>query len=211
MSLTLDQLSELVEALQAKVDELETKIKQSLQYINDLEILEAERKEEYQKNISNLEAQLRQSITTKNLVVESNAEIAGRNVDQKLISLDTTLAQSKEKLDSYLTQSKEKLDSYLTQSKEKLDSYLTQSKAKLDFLDTAFNKHEKKLDTFNNFIKTSSKEVSIVSNENNKTFKLVVQGDLLVIGNISYHGNINSITESNVATSGNKVPGKNKK
>jgi chromosome segregation ATPase len=70
MALTIEQLSDLVEALQVKVSTLETTIKQ------------------YRQDISGLEQQLSEYIKTDKLVVTGEAEISGRSIlaDRELLT-----------------------------------------------------------------------------------------------------------------------------
>jgi chromosome segregation ATPase len=70
MALTIEQLSDLVEALQVRVSTLETTIKQ------------------YRQDISGLEQQLSESIKTDKLVVTREAEISGRSIlaDRELLT-----------------------------------------------------------------------------------------------------------------------------
>jgi hypothetical protein len=71
MALTLNELSDLVETLQKKVDTLETEVKQ------------------YRQDFLDLEQQQSESITTQKLTVIGDAQISGRNVQADGTRLDT--------------------------------------------------------------------------------------------------------------------------
>ncbi|MDZ8262902.1 alanine-zipper protein [Nostoc sp. ChiQUE01b] len=100
MSLTLEQLSDLVDSLQKDLVETQKKV----------ETLETEVKQ-YRQDILELEQQLSQSITTQKLVVTEDAQISGRNVladgqlidthEQRLSSHDATLNAHDGRLNSH--------------------------------------------------------------------------------------------------------------
>ena len=120
MALTLDQLSNLVETLQKRVDTLETEVKQ------------------YRQDILELEQQLSQSITTQKIVVRSDAQIAGRNV----LADGQMLDEHKGKLTSH--------DGTLNAHEGKLGSHdgtLDEHKGKLTSHDGTLNAHEGRLNS----------------------------------------------------------------
>ena len=125
MALTLEQLSDLVETLQKKVVTLEIEVKQ------------------YRQDILELEQQLSQSITTQKLVVQNDAQIAGRNVladGQKLDNHDQSLSTHEQRLsthDQSLNNHEQRLsthDQSLSNHEQRLNSL---QQGKLSGLDVA--------------------------------------------------------------------------
>lgn len=217
MALTLEQLSDLVETLQKRVDTLETEVKQ------------------YRQDILELEQQLSQSITTQKLVVQGDAQISGRNVladgqmldahEGRLNSHDVTLNVHEGRLNSH--------DGTLNAHEGRLNSHdgtLNAHEGRLNSHDVNHNAHEGRLNShdgtlsahegrLNDFAQSISipgdiqfgatlrtpgrmhidggellyllnKSGVIIGKEWGGNGDLVVQGNLVVGGNISYAGDI---------------------
>jgi flagellar biosynthesis chaperone FliJ len=217
MALTLEQLSDLVEILQKRVETLETEVKQ------------------YRQDIIELEQQLSQSITTQKLVVQGDAQIAGRNIltdgqmldahESRLNSHDGTLNAHESRLNSHdgtLNAHESRLNSHdgtLNAHESRLNSHdgtLNAHEGRLNSHDGTLNAHEGRLNAFAQSISIpgdiqfgatlstpgrmhiSGGELLFILNKNGVIIgrewggngDLVVQGNLVVGGSISYAGTI---------------------
>jgi hypothetical protein len=134
VALTLEQLSDLVETLQKKVVTLEIEVKQ------------------YRQDILELEQQLSQSITTQKLVVQNDAQIAGRNVladGQKLDNHDQSLSTHEQRLsthDQSLNNHEQRLSNH-DQSLGNHDQSLNNHEQRLSTHDQSLSNHEQRLNS----------------------------------------------------------------
>jgi hypothetical protein len=210
MALTLDQLTELVETLQNRVDALEPEVRQ------------------YRQDILELEQQLAQSIRTQQLAVQGEAQISGRNVlvdgqmldthEGRLNSHDLTLNVHSERLVSHdATLSAH--DGALSAHDGRLNSHdgtLSAHDGRLNSHDGTLSAHESRLNDFaqsisipgdiqfGSILRTPgrmhidggellyllNKNGVVVGKEWGGTGDLWVQGNLVVNGDIVYAGTI---------------------
>jgi hypothetical protein len=215
MALTIEQLSDLVESLQAKVATLETTIKQ------------------YRQDISGLEQQLSESIKTDKLVVTGEAEISGRSIladRERLAELEVSLQAHDKSIDT-----NNKLlaihDTKLGEQHDDFDRRLKLQGASIEGHEGRLTEaqgyigaHQTRLDEFSKYFSQSiaipgdiqfgaslktvgrmhleggerlyllNKDGVVISTYSGGNGNLTIEGDLVVNGNISYAG---SISDSN--------------